>query len=116
MLQFLLIASLLGVPAPQVPEVRQETLKSGVHARTLVLKVRGKLGRKPRQLVEGDITILENGVVQPISAFVKNTDDPKITRYDLGYTVTDSTASQKKRVEIRVRGYNKKMVTDFVTR
>jgi hypothetical protein len=116
MLHVLFIAVLAGAPQSQGLEVRQQTLKSGVQVRSVVLTVRGKFGRKPRQFDESDFTILENGVAQPIAVFVKNSDDPKIVRYDIGYTITDDTPGQKKRVEIRVRGISKKMVTDFVTR
>ena len=57
MLHLVLMAALAAAPQTQGLEVRQETLKSGVHVRSVVLTVHGKFGRKPRPLVEADITI-----------------------------------------------------------
>ena len=113
-----ILVTLMLVMPGQTPvlEVAKQTVKSGIHIQTLVLNVRGQLGRRPRELAQSDITILENGVVQPISVFVRHTENPKVTRYELGYTVTDPTPGLTKRVEIRVRGLRRKLVAEFTSR
>jgi hypothetical protein len=111
MLILLLYLSLLG----QSPEVRT-IVKSGVEVRTMTITVHGNLGRPPRRLIQEDFTVFENGVRQPISLFVKNTDDPKAPRYQIGYPVTPSAPGDKKRIEIRIRGFRKKIQYDVVAR
>ena len=109
----LILALFLGA---QAPDVQQLTLKSGVEVRTMTITVHGKLGRQPRLLVQEDFRVFEDGLPQPISLFVKNTDDPKAPRYQIGYAVTPSAPGQKKRIEIRIRGFRKKIQYDFVVR
>ena len=72
MLILLLHLSLLA----QSAEVRT-TIKSGVEVRTVTISVHAKGLGKPKPLVEQDFTVFENGARQPITLFVKNTDDPK---------------------------------------
>ena len=118
MLQILLVVALTlaGASQSQGLAVRQETLKSGVEVRTMTISIHGKGGGKPKSLVQEDFTVFENGRRQPISLFVKNTDDPKAPRYELGYAVTPSAPGEKKRIEIRIRGFRAKIHYDFVTR
>jgi hypothetical protein len=108
-----LLALFLGA---QAPDVQQLTLKSGVEVRTMTITVHGRAGGQPKLLAQEDFTVFENGLRQPISLFVKNTDDPKAPRYQLGYAVQPCPPGQKKRIEIRIRGFRKKMYYDFVTR
>ena len=100
----------------QSPDVRQQTLKSGVEVRTVTIWVHGKHGGLPKPVGEKDFTVFENGVHQPITLFVKNTDDPKVTRYEIGYKVKPSGPGEKKRIEVRVRGFRGKIRREFVTR
>lgn len=91
-------------------------VKSGVELRMVTVNVRGKDGGPPRNLAQADFTILEDGVRQTVTVFVKNTDNPKSSRYQLGYQPTPSKPGETKHIEIRVRGIHKKITHDFVTR
>jgi hypothetical protein len=91
-------------------------IRSGVEGRMVIVRVTGKDGGPPRKLERADFTVLEDGAAQAVTVFTKNTDDPKTTRYELGYTPPPSKSGETTHIEIRVRGIRKKITYDFVTR
>ena len=101
--------------ADQAPEVGRVTLKSGVEVQTVRIQISGPRDRRDR-FVQDDFTIYEDGVLKPIALFVKNTDDPNRTRYQVGYAAPPGPAGQKRRIDLRIRGMRKKIAHEFVTR
>jgi hypothetical protein len=97
------------------PEVRT-IIRSGVELRIVAISVLGKNGDPPRKLVEKDFTILEDGVPQAVTQFVKNTDNPGMTRYQLGYAPPPSKPGETRHIEIRIRGIRRQITHEVVTR
>jgi hypothetical protein len=101
-----------AAPADQAPEVRRVTLKSGVEVQTLRIQMSGPKDKREK-FVQDDFTIYEDGVLKPIALFVKNTDDAKRTRYEIGYVATPGPPGQKRRIDLRIRGVRKQISHEF---
>jgi len=94
----------------------QTIVKSGVEMRSITILMRSKDDGPPRQLVQRDFTVTENGVKQPISLFVKSSIDPTTDRYQLGYPIASSNSGERKRIEVRIRGIRKRIAYDVAAR
>lgn len=97
------------------PAVRT-IVRSGVELRVVTVNVTGEERRSAAKAGAADFTILEDGVPQTVTHFVKNTDNPKTTRYQLGYVAPPSRPGDTKHIEVRVRGIRRTITHDFVMR
>lgn len=93
----------------------QTIVTSGVEFRSITILMRSKNDGPPRQLVQQDFAVTENGVQQRISLYTKSSVDPTTDRYQLGYPITSSNPGERKHIEVRIRGIKKRIAYDVVT-
>jgi hypothetical protein len=111
------IALAIAASVPLSAHVRQDQAIDSVF-RSGVEVVRGRniqngRGRAPRRLTREDFEIKQNGVLQPIDVFEVFALTPTRFCYEIGFSSTIPAAVKKRTVEIKVRGYSKKIKSTY---
>lgn len=90
----------------QAPE--PQVFREGVEAVHVTIHVSGRNGRPPRLLQRSDFRVSENGKEQAITVFASEQLSESTRVFTIGYT-SRTPATTKRKVEVRIRGFRKRI-------
>ena len=91
----------------QDAHVERQTFRSGVEAVQFVINVMGKDGKAPKALKREDFRLTENGIEQTLTQFLAEQPSATMSRFTLGYT--SSSPKIVRKIEVKVRGFRKRI-------